>query len=312
MGLWQALFGLLAAQKPVPEAPPVIMMPPAPPPVRGVPPVYLAPSPPSPPLPPQPGVVAMPEAIGREAWIRTDDYPAAALRSEEQGLVMVVLTVGPNGRVRDCQLTFSSESAALDARTCRLFRSRARYRPARNVRGRPVAARLRERVRWVLPPESVRFEASYALVQLRQVDGRVGTCRRATEIPAYGSLPNEICSTFAPVGLPVPDQISQGHTRFAIALRIAPDGAPAIVPPPPPAGLRPMLEANAEVELDERGAIRSCRSRLPRPPRSIPGPRFDLCTMLRRPGVPLFHAPGEEGAVSGRVELTIYMDVTAR
>jgi TonB family protein len=305
------MFGLLAAQKPVPEAPPVLTVPP-PPPVATVPPVYLAPSPPSPPLPPQPDVATLPVAIGRQAWIHTDDYPAAALRNEDQGLVMVVLEIGPNGRVSGCEVTFSSESSALDAATCRLFRNRARYRPGRNADDEPVAARLRERVRWVLPPDTILFQASYALVQVRQVDGRVGTCRRTATVPTYSPLANELCNMVAPIGPPAPDTVSQGHARFALAMRIVPDGVPPAAQPAPPPGLRPMLEANATVELDASGAIAACRSRLPRPPRRTTGPRFDLCTVLRRPGLQLFDAPGEEGPFGGRVELTIYMDVTAR
>jgi TonB family protein len=301
-------LGLLMTQTQAPEAPPILYsVPPAPP----VPPVYVVPAPPSPPVSPGPGVVIRPAAIGRHRWIQTDDYPAAALRNEEQGLVMVVLQVGAEGRVLDCRITFSSGSTALDSTTCRIFRSRARYRPARNRAGDAVAAMVREQVRWVLPPEPILFEPAYALVSVRLADGRVGRCTRTGEIPAGAPLSSEACSTFAPMGLIPPAAIAQGHLRFSIAVETIPDGVARVERPAPPAGLRPMFEANADIELDAAGAVTSCRARMTLAPRRASG-RFDLCAALRRPGAQLFEPPGEDGQRRGRIELVVFMEVAAR
>lgn len=65
----------------------------------------------------------------------SDDYPAAALRNNEQGRVAFALAIDANGRVNGCRITRSSGSAALDAATCRIMRARARYTPARDARG---------------------------------------------------------------------------------------------------------------------------------------------------------------------------------
>jgi TonB family protein len=80
-----------------------------------------------------------------------DDYPASALRNEETGRVAFTLAIGPNGRVTECAISQSSGSAALDSTTCRILRSRARYRPARDARGQAVADRDRGAVSWRLP-----------------------------------------------------------------------------------------------------------------------------------------------------------------
>src|SRR5436853_829387 len=56
-----------------------------------------------------------------------EDYPAAARAAHEQGMVEFTLDVGPNGRVMGCTVTRGSGSALLDATTCRLVRSRARF-----------------------------------------------------------------------------------------------------------------------------------------------------------------------------------------
>lgn len=85
------------------------------------------------------------------SYLSTDDYPAAALRNNEQGRVTVILDVAPTGRVNNCIVTESSGSATLDSTTCRIMRSRPRYRPARNPRGVAVADRDLAIVRWQLP-----------------------------------------------------------------------------------------------------------------------------------------------------------------
>lgn len=84
-------------------------------------------------------------------YVSADDYPAASLRNNEQGRVVFTLDVNSEGRVTNCAIAESSGSGALDSTTCRIMRSRARYTPARDARGRPVADRDRGIVRWQLP-----------------------------------------------------------------------------------------------------------------------------------------------------------------
>ena len=86
------------------------------------------------------------------AYFTDNDYPADAIRRDEQGTVGFVLDVAPEGRIARCLVEQSSGSAALDAATCRTLRSRARFRPARDAAGRPVGDRVRGRIKWVLPP----------------------------------------------------------------------------------------------------------------------------------------------------------------
>jgi TonB family protein len=89
------------------------------------------------------------------SYFSDDDYPAVALRAEEEGTVSFRLTIDADGRVADCQVTASSGSAALDSATCRILRSRARYSPARDARGRPTIGSDAARVTWRLPPAPV-------------------------------------------------------------------------------------------------------------------------------------------------------------
>jgi protein TonB len=75
----------------------------------------------------------------------------SALANREAGRVEFRLDVGPSGRVHGCTITRSSGSSALDATTCRILRSRARYTPARNSNGMPVGYPVEDAVEWWLP-----------------------------------------------------------------------------------------------------------------------------------------------------------------
>jgi TonB family protein len=83
--------------------------------------------------------------------VTSGDYPAEAIQNREQGLVAFRLTVGVNGRVTACDILSSSGSALLDASTCRIMRSRGRFRPARDASGNAVADTIESRIDWRIP-----------------------------------------------------------------------------------------------------------------------------------------------------------------
>lgn len=84
-------------------------------------------------------------------WVSDADYPAAALHRGEQGAAGFELTIGPDGRVRDCRITRSSGSASLDAATCAKVSERAQFTPARDENGDLVAGRYTNVIRWRIP-----------------------------------------------------------------------------------------------------------------------------------------------------------------
>jgi protein TonB len=145
---------MTAVQSPIPMPSPVPV--PITPPAPYVPPVPLAlPPAPTPPAPPPPPRVSPPQRAraNLNSYFSADDYPAAALRGNDQGTTGFSLTIGPSGRVEACSVTASSGSAALDQATCRILRSRARYTPARDSSGNPTSGRDSGRVTWRLPSE---------------------------------------------------------------------------------------------------------------------------------------------------------------
>jgi protein TonB len=132
-------------------SPPPVVMVPAPSP----PPAYYVPAPPAPPPPPRLFAPSQRSRANLNSYFSADDYPAAALRGNEQGTTAFSLTIGPNGRVTACNVTASSGSSALDQATCRILRSRARYTPARGPDGNPTSGTDAGRVTWRLPPDEV-------------------------------------------------------------------------------------------------------------------------------------------------------------
>ena len=82
-----------------------------------------------------------------------DDYPAAALRAEQQGTVGYRLAVDRNGRVTNCVVTSSSGTWSLDSVTCRLVTERARFTPARNAKNKRVADVVHGRIQWRIPDD---------------------------------------------------------------------------------------------------------------------------------------------------------------
>lgn len=148
---------------PPPVAPPVkIDVAVAPPQIQTV----TTPPPPAPVIPvivPAPAVVAPPApkfqpkgAVPKGNpgnWATTNDYPARALREEREGTTGFRVTVGPDGRVTDCQITSSSGSPDLDEAACSNIRRRARFTPATDGEGQPTTGSYSNRVRWVIPKD---------------------------------------------------------------------------------------------------------------------------------------------------------------
>ena len=151
-----------APPPPIVAPPPPINVSVAPPPVQTVttapppPPVVIqTAAPPPPPAPPPPRFTpkgATPKG-NPGSWATTNDYPARALREEREGVTGFRVTVGPDGRVVDCQITSSSGHDDLDAATCANVQRRARFNPAMDGEGQPTTGSYSSRIRWVIPKD---------------------------------------------------------------------------------------------------------------------------------------------------------------
>lgn len=108
---------------------------------------------PSPPATGTPAAPPPPRATDWPVRFSDGDYPAVALRGQEQGPVRYRVEIGPDGRVSRCTIRSSSGSEALDATTCRIVSRRARFLPARDSDGHAVPDTRDGEVTWRLPDE---------------------------------------------------------------------------------------------------------------------------------------------------------------
>lgn len=145
---------------PIVAPPPKINLPPSqpqfatvsePPPVP--PPPAVLPPPPSAPPPPRFTPKAAAPRGNPGSWATTNDYPSRALREEREGVTGFRVSVGPDGRVTDCQITSSSGHGDLDQAACDNIRRRARFSPATDGEGQPTTGSYSNRVRWVIPKD---------------------------------------------------------------------------------------------------------------------------------------------------------------
>jgi len=115
-----------------PPAPPRRIVPPPAPPAPPAP-------PPAPPAPSQARGVS-PDNQGRWAARIQENYPATAVRREIEGQVGVTVQVGTDGRVSSCTVSRSSGESILDDAACQGMERYARFNPALNAAGDPIAS----------------------------------------------------------------------------------------------------------------------------------------------------------------------------
>ena len=85
---------------------------------------------------------------GAEGYITGDDYPQSALDRNEQGSVVARVIVDEVGNVASCDVAVSSHSRILDATTCQLIKSRAKFDPAIGSDGKPTQAIIMRQLNW--------------------------------------------------------------------------------------------------------------------------------------------------------------------
>jgi TonB family protein len=107
-------------------------------------------------------------------WVTNDDYPPAAIRAGQSGVVGFTLTVDASGKVTDCVVDSSSGSSLLDSTTCTLLRARVAFAPARDENGRAVAGSFSSRFRWELPSGNEAIPWSADQDTRIEIDARYG------------------------------------------------------------------------------------------------------------------------------------------
>ncbi|WP_176141484.1 energy transducer TonB [Sphingopyxis flava] len=84
-------------------------------------------------------------------WLRAGDYPSAMLQKGMPGLVEFRLDVGADGFPTACHIQQSTHPEGFDRTVCDRLMKRARFEPALDRDGKPMASYYRDSVRFAFP-----------------------------------------------------------------------------------------------------------------------------------------------------------------
>ncbi|MCR2834373.1 energy transducer TonB [Parerythrobacter lacustris] len=84
-------------------------------------------------------------------WIRSSDYPRELLYGGYQGIVQFRLSVDTTGKATACHIQNSTRPEGFDKIVCEKIMKRARFEPALDKDGRPIASFYRNTVRFLIP-----------------------------------------------------------------------------------------------------------------------------------------------------------------
>jgi TonB family protein len=103
--------------------------------------------------------------------------------------------IDATGRVTACTVTQSSGSVALDETTCRLMKERGRFTPARDAKGKAVAAQGTRRVIWRIP------EGGRTVIPVNALPLRITL---TADLNEAGAATNCVARIVGPPGVPLP------------------------------------------------------------------------------------------------------------
>ncbi len=85
------------------------------------------------------------------AYFKTEDYPTVAVLGNVSGKVEMMTLVDEGGKVQSCMVIATSGYASLDAQSCAIITTRAKFAPALGLDGKPAKSGTMNRIRWVMP-----------------------------------------------------------------------------------------------------------------------------------------------------------------
>jgi len=149
---------------------------------------------------PAPRSTTPPKFLNKYEVFNLDNYPYWAKSQDEEGTVSISVEVSPAGTVTSCRVTRSSGSANLDLGTCDLITERARFAPARDAKGRAIAASHVTSVTWKLEQRELwKVEDSEArIIYSVGPNMVVSNCRVELE-PANPDFDPRTCSQLRPI-----------------------------------------------------------------------------------------------------------------
>lgn len=193
------------------------------------------------------------------------DYPSEAIIAGQEGSATALVAVDAKGRVTDCKIVVSSGSPSLDVQTCRLFWTRARFKPAFDARGRPTAGTLIQRITWRLEGDRRPLEPWDETTELTfDGAGTMLACvtRRGGALSARPMTETECRERFRPLaetGAMLAGSVPGAVATFVFSER----WSPGAVAPPEPLGSssdKLLLRVHARLTIDALGQVLKCEA----------------------------------------------------
>jgi hypothetical protein len=94
--------------------------------------------------------VTAPELLHSQEALWHVPYPANLLLNRVNGVVELRMTVSPEGRARDCKVQMATWVSQFGADACEKFKEEARFEPAHDSSGKPIAALFRTSVMFII------------------------------------------------------------------------------------------------------------------------------------------------------------------
>ena len=194
-----------------------------------------------------------------QSWVLDDDYPAPSIWEHQEGAVGFRLDVGSDGRTLACTVTASSGHPALDEQTCSLLRRRARFYPALDDQGQPLAAEYNGRFAWRLPDDLAPWASWQRLTRIDLAQGRVTKCE-IREIATPKTLKSDLCGYIREMPPEVVDIITgEADTVTLTAVeRHEVSDKPMAKPIPEPGGNR-MFQHRITYDVPPNGKVVDCK-----------------------------------------------------
>ncbi len=82
-------------------------------------------------------------------WLRSGDYPTGALRMGVSAVIDFRLMVDAAGQTTECHIQRMTNNPEFATLTCKLLMKRAKFRPALDSEGKPIASYYVSSVRWI-------------------------------------------------------------------------------------------------------------------------------------------------------------------
>ncbi|WP_294338964.1 energy transducer TonB [uncultured Sphingomonas sp.] len=128
-------------------------------------------------------------------WFSPENYPPEARRRGIEGRVLALMKIDATGAVVDCIVTKSSGSSLLDEGTCSVVRTKGRFTPATDRRGRPIASDYPLAVKWAL--EDADLSEGKQVVEVDVSESGNPVMCRGDDIPATGRCPPDVAAMVA-------------------------------------------------------------------------------------------------------------------